>query len=203
MKQILHWILYGSLLPVLFHLIFRGKITGRHNIPRCGPLIVAANHASYLDPPILAYAVARPITFLAKYSLFRFPLLGWLLKITGCEPVRDHGLQLSLLRRAARKLLSGYVVAVFPTGTRTKAGVMRDPKDGVSYLSQITQTPVLPIALIGTGSVLAKGQLFPRFNQLEVRIGQVIMPPASIDRNFLRQHTSLVCDAISSLTNRS
>ena len=87
MKQILHWLLFCSLPPILFHLVFRGKISVRHNIPRSGPLIVAANHASILDPPILAYAVARPIAFLAKYSLYRFPLLGWLLKITGCEPL--------------------------------------------------------------------------------------------------------------------
>ena len=203
MKQILHWLLFCTVLPIFFHLIFRGKITGRHHIPRRGPLIVAANHASYFDAPILAYAVDRPISFLAKNTLFGLPLLGWLLKLTGSEPVHDHSLQPSLLRRATRKLMQGYVVALFPTGTRTSSGVMSRPKDGVSYLSQITQIPVLPVALIGTDMVLPKGRLFPSFYPLEVKIGEVIPPPASLDRATLKIHTSLVCNSITALVNRN
>ena len=202
MSRSLHWLLYSSLLPILFHLIFRVKIFGRHHIPRSGRLIVAANHASYLDPPILAYTVARPISFLAKFRLFQFPLLGLLLKLTGCEPVRDHGLQPSLLRRATRRLLHGTVVAVFPTGTRTHSGDMSDAKDGVSYLSHITQTPVLPIAIVGTNVVLPKGRFLPKIIPIEVRVAEIIQPPQNLDRASLKQHTALICNVISRMLNQ-
>lgn len=200
MKNCLHWILYGSLLPIFFYVFFRGRINGRHHVPRKGPFIVAANHASYLDPPILAYAVARPIVFLAKNRLFSFPLLGWLLRLTGSEPVHDNRLQPSLLRRATRKLLQGYVVAVFPTGTRTNYGAMTNPKNGASYLSHITQTPVLPVALIGTANVLPRGRLLPKLSPIEVQIGNLIPPPVRVDRSSLIKHTEIVCKAISDLS---
>ena len=86
-------------------------------MPRKKSLIVAANHASHFNSPIIAYAVARPISFLAKNTLFGLPLLGWLLKLSGSEPVHNHGLRPLLSRRATRKLNQGYVMALFLTGT--------------------------------------------------------------------------------------
>ena len=78
---------------------------------------------------------------------------------------------------------------------------MSRTKDGISYLSQIIKTPVLPVALIGADMVLPKGRLFPCFYPLEVRIGEVIPPPSSLDRGNLKTHTSLVCSTIITLAN--
>jgi len=146
---------------------------GAENIPSTGPVIVASNHISYLDPLIFAhflYRSGRAVRFLGKASLFRFPLLGWVLRKTEQVPVerKVEGGATRALSYAAAALQAGHCVGVYPEGTLT-----RDPshwpmvaKTGLARLAVMTRVPVIPCAQWGATKILSpytkRPKLWPR-----------------------------------------
>jgi len=149
------------------------KVTGLERVPRNGPLIVAFNHSSLLDGPMVggAIASARRPCFLGKKELFEIPLLGWFLPMTGAIPL-DRGSADHAAMRAALDLLGrGGSIGLSPEGTRVKPGAPpRPPKSGVGFLAAKSGASVLPTRLVGTAE-------FPRRFPLEVRFGAPLPPP--------------------------
>lgn len=162
--------------------IARVRVEGVHHLPS-GPLIIAANHMSNADPPFiggwLGPALGRRPTFLAKESLFHGPL-GILIRSLGAEPVKAGGSDVSAYRTAKGILDRGGVVAILPEGTRSFDGVMRKPKPGVSLLATRTGTPVLPVGVSGTSTLLPRGRTLPRIGtRITLRVGrpfQLVLP---------------------------
>ena len=150
---------------------FRLHIEGEEFIPRTGPTILAANHASFIDPIIIMVSVRRPVRFMAKKELFRFPLFGWLLRQFGTFPINRNRINLQAFKQAASILEAGEVIAMFPEGTRGDGIELRPAKPGIGLIAARTGAPVVPVLHRGTEKVLPRGAWFPRPHRIVIKFG--------------------------------
>jgi len=138
--------------------LWRFRATGVENVPRTGPLIVACNHVSYLDPVALGVGLPRMLTYLAKKELFAIPLLGPIIRGCGAYPLdRDAG-GVAAVRVALRVLKDGRCVGIFPEGTRNLNGTAPE-KGGAAFLAALSGAPVVPAAVVGTKDAQRLGQI--------------------------------------------
>jgi 1-acyl-sn-glycerol-3-phosphate acyltransferase len=144
-------------------------VEGADNLPREGGVVIAANHFSHLDPPLLAVNLDRFIRFLAVDELFgdsrAFALL---LDFFGTIPLDRDGYPISAMREAIRCLNGGGAVGVFPEGRRVERWGDDSPKRGAAWLAWMTGAPLLPVAIVGTEHALAPGK--PAFRRTAVKI---------------------------------
>jgi 1-acyl-sn-glycerol-3-phosphate acyltransferase len=180
---------WGALGP-----IWGVKVTGLDSVPRSGPLIVAFNHASLLDGPLVGAAIApaRRPCFLGKKELFANPLLRWFLPRVGAIALERGTMDMGAMRAALERLASGGSIGLSPEGTRVKRGEVRPPKLGVSFLASKSGALVLPARLVGTAE-------FPRKFPLEVRFGSPLRPPAEEGREAASSFARSVMEAIYAL----
>jgi len=160
----------------LFRAVARVRTSGLPNLPQTGPLIVVANHTTLADPPFVAAwlqpALGRPIQFLAKEQLFT-PLLRPILRMYGAIIVRAGGSDVEAYRAAVSVLRGGGVVAIFPEGTRSLDGVMREPHAGVALIAIRSGAPILPLGISGGHRLLRAGHTLPAFGaRLTLRAGR-------------------------------
>ncbi len=153
------------LFRVLFWIAFRIRVTGRENIPPSGPLIICANHVSWLDPPLVAVVVPRWVHFVAKEELFRLPVVGWVLSRSEIIPVRRGQSDRRMIRDAIRILRSDGVLGLFPEGTRQRSRQLAEFAHGAAYLAVKCDAPVLPVGVSGEYSFLSR---------IRVRIGRPV-----------------------------
>ena len=151
-------------------LLFDVKVSGEQNVPAEGGLVVASNHRSYLDPPLLGTWFPRPIHFMAKQELFKMPILGPLISAVHAFPVDRDAADIGSVRRALRILKEGGAIGIFPEGTRNVSGEA-EYKGGAVLLAATAHCPVVPVALVRTA--LATRRL--RGAHVEVRIGPPIV----------------------------
>jgi 1-acyl-sn-glycerol-3-phosphate acyltransferase len=153
---------------VLARLLYRIEIVGR--VPP-GPCVVAANHESLLDPPLLTLAAAQPLHFLAKVELWRYRPGAWLMDALGGIPIRRDRRDLLSVRGAEELLRAGESVALFPQGTVRGGAWSR----GAARLALATGAPLVPVRIVGTARALSRGRIgFPR-----IRI--VVGAPIEVD----------------------
>ncbi len=131
-------------------LLFGLKVVGKENIPKQGKLIIAANHQSYLDPPIIGSCIPREIFYMAKAELFNKPVLGKLIRRWNSIPVKRSGKDFGSLKAATGVLDHEGALLVFPEGTRSRTGEFLQPTGGVGFLAAISGADVLPIFVSGT-----------------------------------------------------
>src|SRR5689334_8538867 len=176
---------------------------GGENVAWNEPLIVMANHQSYLDIPVLYTALPEPFGMLAKQELFRLPIFSAAMRGMRCIPIdRDNVRQsLASLRQAADQIRSGNSIVVFPEGTRSADGSLQELKTGPFYLAEMARVPVVPVGIRGTRSALAKASLLIHPARIEVRIGAPILPskrgPSERDRlrNAVRAALDELCQS--------
>lgn len=160
----------------LINLLCGLSVEGVENIPEKGGLILASNHASYLDPLALGAACPRKISYMAKEELFRIPLFGWMIRSVGAFPVKRHAADISALKEALRRLKNGEVIALFPEGARrNQEDTAGEPEAGVGFLAQKSGVPVIPALIKGTEKALPKGARFIRPTPVRVRFGRSII----------------------------
>lgn len=128
----------------------RYTVRGREHVPRTGGVIVASNHASYFDPPLLACAVPRELHFLAKEELFRIPLLGALIRSVNAIPIRRRMADLSGLARAMEMLRGGAALLMFPEGSRMRDGELHPARPGVGMMAVHADVPIVPAYVSGS-----------------------------------------------------
>jgi 1-acyl-sn-glycerol-3-phosphate acyltransferase len=182
------------------------RVEGLDNVPRTGPLIVAANHLSNADPPIvvgwLTPALGRPMHILAKEQLFVGPL-GAFLRSQGVTPVRAGGSDIDAYRAAMAVLERGDVLCIFPEGTRSKTGELGEAKPGAAMLATRSGAPILPVGISGTDTFLGRDKKMPRFrSRVIVRVGKpfsVALDPAKPRRAALEDVTAKIMGAIAKL----
>lgn len=158
----------------VFKVLVPMKVEGRQHIPPLGPLILAANHASGIDPFALAKASPRWPHFLAKEELFRVPVLGYVIRQWGAIPIDRSAADLGSARAALQVLRAGEVLAIFPEGTRSGTGQLGEFRPGVVNLALRKRVPVVPAATLGTGEVLPRGSRLPRLRPIRVVFGPPI-----------------------------
>jgi 1-acyl-sn-glycerol-3-phosphate acyltransferase len=185
-----------SVVSPMLGLYFRGRVYGANQVPKQGPLIVVANHASDFDPPLMSAAVRRPVSYMAKEELFQVPVLSQAIRLYGAYPVKRGSADRSAIRAALQQLDQGWAIGVFLQGTRTADGRIPDPKIGAALIAAKAQVPLLPVSLWGTHRVLKKGSPLPRPIPLTIRIGAPIAPPPNTDRAGLEAVTAECAAAI-------
>ena len=183
----------------LFRGLFRGSTEGLEHVPMQGPLVVAANHGSHLDPPLLGHALGRPVAFMAKAELFAIPLLGRVIRACGAYPVRRGASDREAIRTATAKLEEGWATGVFLDGTRQSDGRVNDPLPGAALLSARSGAPLLPVAIVNSHRALGSGRRWPRLVPLQLRVGAPIPAPASRRRPDLDATTTLLQERINAL----
>ena len=156
---------------------YRIRIRGTGNIPWRGPVVLAANHCSYLDPPVLAMVSPnRNVRFMARDTLYSNPFARWFFPRVGLIALDRTRGDLAALRTAISSLKGGDVVALFPEGTRSPDGQLKEAKGGIGFLIAKSQAPVVPLRIFGTYEALPKGAARPRPARISVRVGPVITP---------------------------
>lgn len=191
---------------IALNMFFGLEITGRENMPKKGPFIVAANHVSYIDPAVVGAACfTTPLTFMAKKELFDNPIFGWWFKAVDCVPVgRDESkLNFGAIKEVIKKLKEGKAVGIFPEGTRSSDGKFKKPEPGIGLIAIKTKAPIVPVYVTGTENAMPKGQKFIRLCKIRAKIGKAIdidyseNPPDK--RRLYESIGEKVMDAISEL----
>ena len=193
-----HLFKWSVVSPVL-HGYLRGRVYGAKKVPMDGPLIVVANHASNFDPPLLSSCMRRPVSFMAKESLFEVPVLAPAIRAYGAYPVKRGSADRSAIRAAIKQLENGWAVGIFLQGVRTPDGRISEPKLGAALIAAKAQVPLLPVSLWGTQNILKKGASLPRSCPVTVRIGEAIAPPTTSSKGELRAITQRCTDEIHAL----
>lgn len=151
-------ILYYSgwtLTRVISKLLFRVRISGQENIPKTGGFILASNHISYYDPPLVGSWSTRQMYFFAKAELFRNRLFGGTIRRTNAIPVKRGKIDRAAVDRALEAIASGYGLVVFPEGTRSRTGEFLDPKAGLGMLAVRAHCPIVPAYIHGADKLKA------------------------------------------------
>jgi 1-acyl-sn-glycerol-3-phosphate acyltransferase len=173
-NPVLYWALRAILVP-FFLIYFRLNRVGREHLPRTGPLLLASNHRSFLDPFVIGTLVRRPVYYMAKRELFEKRWQAWVLNALGAFPV-DRGAGDRGAMDTARAILErGDCVVVFPEGTRVRQGPLGDPRRGVGRLALETGASVAPVAVIGSDAVRRGWRIRPR--KVRVRVGPPLRYP--------------------------
>ncbi len=176
-NPLVYWLVRAVFQP-FFHIYFRLSRIGREHIPAEGPVIVAANHRSFLDPFVIATMARRPMYYVAKREMFdmlggRWP--AWILSALGAFPVDRGANDTEMVKTAKAILARGDIVLIFPEGTRTRPGSLGKPKRGVGRLALETGAPVVPVAVIGTESVRRGWRIRP--HKVRIRAGRPLRFP--------------------------
>lgn len=165
---------FRGLFIALGRVLFRFRTDGAERVPNREGLLVAANHASYLDIPVLGCALPRRAYFLGRYDLFPNRLLGRILRNLGWIPMRHYRFDRDSFRTAVELIKRGEAVVIYPEGTRSKDGRLGPGKPGMGIIVAETGCRVLPVHLGGTHDVLPVGAWWPRLRPIRVRIGEPI-----------------------------
>lgn len=155
----------------VFAIYFRWRIHNEDRVPRAGSVILAANHASFLDPPMIGSAVRRPINYLARESLFRFPIFGWYIRALNSVPVDRDGAGAKGLKMILDRLLNGGGIILFPEGTRTSDGQLQPARSGVGLTVIKSDAPVVPVRIFGSYAAWNRKQIIPRPHKIHIKFG--------------------------------
>ncbi len=173
-NPVVYWVVRALFVP-FFLVYFRLQRVGREHLPRSGPLLLASNHRSFLDPFVIGTLVRRPVYYLAKRELFEKRWQAWVLNALGAFPV-DRGAGDGDAMATARAILArGDCVVVFPEGTRVRHRPLGDPRRGIGRLALETGAPVAPVAVIGSDEVRRGWRIRPR--KVRLRVGAPLRYP--------------------------
>lgn len=188
------WRASFALSDPLLRLGWRLDVKGLEHLPASGPVIVAGNHISYSDGPILVTAVGhkRLLRFLAKVEAFRVPVLGWYLRQVGVIPLDRGRGDVGAIRSAAAILKAGGCLGVFPEGTRGGSARGKKPKTGVAFLASLTGAVVVPARVVNTDRMIL-------LKRVEIRFGPPLRYEGPADRAGLQAFAQAVMAKIFSL----
>ncbi len=162
------WILFSGTARLLFRL----RTIGLEGVPKQGGLLIAANHASYLDIPFLGCVLPRKLSFLGRQDLFPVPGLYGLLKWLGWIPIRQDRFDRGGFGRAIELIRRGDAVVIYPEGGRSLDGRLRPGKPGIGVIVAETGCRVLPVYIDGTYQVLPVGARWPRLHPVRIVLGE-------------------------------
>jgi len=172
--------LYGfchAVIKTIYGLAFRGETEGLEHLPGAGGYIVAANHASHLDPPLVGLHLPRQVSFFARKTLWKPGLASWWLDGVGTIPVdRDGGADVAAIKRVLQVLRQGKVVILFPEGTRSPDGRLQAPKPGIGLIACKTGVPVVPARVFNSANAFGRGGRIRLGTPVDVTYGRPLLP---------------------------
>jgi 1-acyl-sn-glycerol-3-phosphate acyltransferase len=159
---------------VTLKIIFRMKVYGRENIPASGRLILCSNHLSYIDPVFTDSCIKRQVCFMAKAQLFTNKFVTAVVTWFNAYPVNRGAFDRQAIRNSVAILNAGQMIGLYPEGTRSTDGIIRDGHQGVGLISIMAESPVLPVAITGTNMIIQKPHKRMFFPQVKISFGKPI-----------------------------
>ena len=197
-----YWLGY-TLSRIVGRLFFHLRVVHRERMLQSGPVILAMNHQSYLDPPLAGITCDRAIYFLARRTLLDVPLLGWLLPKLNVIPVNQENIDRSALKALIRVLKAGNAALIFPEGSRTVDGSLQAAEPGLGLIIAKTLAPVVPMRIFGAHEALPRGGGGLHFVPITIVIGEPIVFTAadlnSRGKDLYKCLSQRVMDAIAAL----
>jgi len=169
-SYLIGWCLFRG----LYTFFFRWRVFNPERVPLKGPVILASNHASYLDPPLVGAGVKRDINYLARDTLFRYPVVGSVLKSWNTVPVDRDGGGAKGLKAILDRLLAGGAIILFPEGTRTRDGRLQAARSGIGLTVIKSTAPVVPVRVFGTYEAFGPHMKYPHSKSVAVKYGRPI-----------------------------
>jgi 1-acyl-sn-glycerol-3-phosphate acyltransferase len=161
---------------------FSYRFRGRRHVPKTGPVLVVANHQSFLDPILVGLAVRRHMVPLARKTLFRNPFFTWLIRSLNAVPIDQEGIAKEGLKAILEQLERGKLVVVFPEGERTPDGSLGELKPGIYLLIKRARAAIVPVGIAGAFAALPRSRTRPQLAPLfwppnDATIGVAVGPP--------------------------
>lgn len=178
LRDVLRRVVQGLIYPPLT-LGVALRVENLPDLARRGPVILAPNHCSFLDPIVLQLVSPVHLNYLMTEIFYRVRWQAWLYRLWGAIPVPEGGSAAGALKRALRVIRSGDPVVIFPEGRISPDGYLQDGRGGVVTLISRSRVPVIPVAILGTHRVLPRSARFPRAGRVVVRFGEPIVPDAA------------------------
>jgi 1-acyl-sn-glycerol-3-phosphate acyltransferase len=151
------WFSIQVVLRLVFTCCLRYRARGCHHLPANGGGLLLSNHQSMLDPLLIGLPLSRPVSFLARDTLFHVPVIGWILRNTYVTPLNRSGGSAAGIRETLRRLEQGFLVGIFPEGTRSSDGRLGAFKPGFAALVRRTQMPIFPVGIAGAHRAMGRG----------------------------------------------
>ncbi len=180
LRSIFYWSCWSTL-RLTFSIYFRLRATGVEHVPLRGGVVIAANHASYLDPLFAGLPVRRQLSFMARESLFRH-VFGTILRALGSVPIRRGRMTKTSLREVLARLTEkgGGGLMVFPEGTRSVSQDMGKLREGAVRIAQMAQVQIVPCFIEGNHRAWGRGSIFPRPTRVRVAFGAPFDPTGDV-----------------------
>ena len=160
------WKFLQTISRIATTLLFELKVYGAHRVPNEGGVLIVSNHQSYLDPVLLGVRLKRPLSYMAKSSLFRFAPFAWFIRSLGAFPIRQNTADIRALKEAIERVREGRALTIFPEGSRTPDGRLLAIEPGIALVIRKAKVPVVPAVIDGSFDAW--------------RLGNKIFRPASI-----------------------
>lgn len=157
-----------------FKYYFRWRVYNPERVPLSGPVILASNHASFIDPPLVGAGLPRHINYLARETIFRWPILATILRSWLVVPVDRDGGTGRGLKQILKRLGEGGAIILFPEGTRSRHGELNRARSGIGMTVIKSNAPVIPVRVFGTYAAYGANKLFPRPRPLAVKYGKML-----------------------------
>ena len=172
--------LYGIchyIITIIYDAAFRGEVVGLENVPKEGAFLVAANHASHLDPPMIGCHVPRQMAFFARKTLWNGKFATWWMDNIGSIPVdRDGASDVKAIKNVLRTLQAGKAITLFPEGTRSPDGNLQPAKSGVGMIACRTQVAVVPARLFNSHIAFGRGGGLRLGTRVSIVYGKPLQP---------------------------
>jgi 1-acyl-sn-glycerol-3-phosphate acyltransferase len=188
------------LMRALFRIFFRvwgsWEVHGHENVPKSGAVLIAPNHLSYLDPPLMGCALQRPGWFMAKAELFKVPGFRWLIRHMHAYPVKRGAPDRAAMKRTFDYLKNGEIVCVFPEGTRSVDGSLGEIEIGIGLLAVKSGAPIVPAGIRGTDRMLPRSAKRLHRAKIRVQFGPPIPVPGGGEGRAEREACQAMADQL-------
>jgi 1-acyl-sn-glycerol-3-phosphate acyltransferase len=176
----------------IFYIFYRVEVYDLHKVPISGKIILCSNHISYLDPVVIGSCIPRFTYFMAKKELFKISFLSNLVTYFNAFPVRRDTTDRNAFEISLAVLENDNILGLFPEGTRSVDGIIRDGKKGLGLISFLSKSKILPIAISGSNKIIQKPHKRIFFPKIKVIVGDVIDTEKMISKNDKKEAISLI-----------
>jgi len=172
MQRSIFWRSCQVIFRIMSTLLFDFKTYGRENVPKAGGALLISNHQSYLDPPLMAVQLYRPVSYMAKSELFRNKALAWLIRSLHAFPINQTGFAKGAIDETINQLHAGKLLNMYPEGTRTETGELGTIQRGIALVLRKVDVPIIPVAIEGAYKAWPNRQKMFKAHSIRIMYGK-------------------------------